>query len=88
MLPTIFAIIGVNLVKIDSTVDQIAGMIAERSSQRPGAARIFRVRLHAAQQRWDCLSRRLFSRGLINPQLRGELVHRNVGQDVIYGIHR
>jgi hypothetical protein len=30
----------------------------------------------------------LFGRGLIDSQLRSQLVHRNVGQDVVYSTHR
>ena len=79
----LLAVIGVDLVKIDSTVNQVAGMIAERSSQRPGTGGIFGVGLHAAEKRGDCLTCGLFGGGLINSQLRGELIHRNVGQDVL-----
>jgi len=83
----LLAVIGVNLVKIDSAVNQVARMIAERSSQRPGAGRIFGVGLHSSEKRRDCLTGRLFGGGLINSELRGELIHRNVGQDVLYSTH-
>jgi hypothetical protein len=81
------AVIGVNLVKIDSAVNQVAGMIAKRSRQRRGAGRILGVGLHSTEQRWNCLTCGLFGGGLINSELCGELIHRNVGQDVLYCTH-
>jgi hypothetical protein len=62
-------------------------MITERSSQRPGAGRILGVGLHSDEKRRDCLTGGLFGGGLINSELRGELIHRNVGQDVLYSSH-
>jgi hypothetical protein len=44
--------------------------------------------IHSAKKRGDCLTRRLFGGGLVNSQLRGKLVHRNVGHDVFYSTHR
>jgi hypothetical protein len=76
------------LVKINSAINQIAGMVTERSGQGHGASGVLRVGLHAAQQCGDRLSGRLFGSGLINSQLRCQLVHRNVSQDVIYSSHR
>jgi hypothetical protein len=71
----------------DSALDQVAGTVAERSSQGAGARGIFGVGLHSAKKCGDSLTRRLFGGGLVNSQLSGELIHRNVGQDVIYSTH-
>ena len=80
-------VVGIHLIEIDTAIDQLAGVLAERSGQRPGAGGIFGIGLHSAKQRGDCLTRHLFGGGLVNSQLRGKLVHRNVGQDVIYSTH-
>jgi hypothetical protein len=48
---------------------------------------IFGVSLHTTQQRGDRLTSRLFGSGLINSQLRGQLVHRDVSQDVVNSTH-
>jgi hypothetical protein len=43
--------------------------------------------LHSTKQRGDCLTCHLFGGGLVNSELRGKLIHRNVSQDVIYSTH-
>jgi hypothetical protein len=84
----LLTVISVHLAKIDSTVHQLARVIAESAGQRSGAGRICSVGLHPAKQGGDRLTSRLLGGCLINSQLRGELVHRNVGQDVVYCTHR
>jgi hypothetical protein len=43
--------------------------------------------LHSTQQRRDGLAGCSFGGGLVDPQLRGELVHGNVSKDVVYSTH-
>ena len=83
----LLTVIGIHLAKIDSAIDQITRVLAERSGQRPGASGILGVGLHSTKQRRDCLTRHLFGGCLVNSELRGKLIHRNVGQDVIYSTH-
>jgi hypothetical protein len=45
----LLTVVGVNLIKFDSAVDEITRVIAERSGQRRGAGGIFGVGLHSAQ---------------------------------------
>jgi hypothetical protein len=47
------------------------------------AIAIFGVSLQTTKQCGDGLTSRLFGSGLINSQLRGQLVHRDVSQDVV-----
>ena len=62
----LFTVTGVNLVEINPAIDQVARMVAERSSQGRGARGILGVRLHSAKERGDRVTGGLFGGGLVN----------------------
>jgi hypothetical protein len=83
----LLAVSCIDLVEINSAIDQVAWMLAERSSQGHSAGWVFGVGLHATEKRGDRLTGCLFGCGLIHSQLCGELVHRYVSEDVVYSTH-
>ena len=78
----LLAVGGVDLAQIHTAVQQVTGVITEGTGQGCGAGRVFGVGLEAPEEGRYRLPGGRFGRRLVDAQLRSELGHRQVGEDL------